>query len=356
MKDIIITSNEIWGPIWFSKQHYANELSRMGYRVFFVNSPKKWQIRNLVHSDFVLKQEQESLWSVSYQNRLPVRVFPSLMLWLNDFMNSRLLERKLKLSDEVLWWQFDPFRFVRVSLKRTVKRIYHVTDEFKMHQTDLPIARRSDLIVGTSRPHYEYYLSYFPRKTIHIPHGVSAKQLALSEYEKDGSKILLVGTMNEDYDLALLSSLANENPERILEIIGPLNFESEEQKFKFKELRQMSNVNYVGPIPQGDLITYIKEAKVCISVYQFGLSRVLSSLKILNYLAAGKPVVTSVAQGFEELEGKGVFFAANQKDFISKVDQILEGSLKVNFEALDSFLTTRSYQRLIKTILANEQL
>lgn len=353
MKDIIITSNEVWGPIWFSKQHYANELARMGFRVFFVNSPAKWKLGNLLSSSFAVNKEKENLWSVSYQNRLPIRFLPSFMLWLNDRINTRLLNRKLSLGEEVLWWQFDPFRFVYLPSFKSNKRIYHVTDDFFEHKTDHLHAQKADLLVVTSYPHYERYLKDFSEKTIHIPHGISKDQIRCTDAQTSKPKVLLVGTMNEDYDLDLLEELVRVYPKVDLEIIGPLNFESKKQILKFNELKDFASVNYIGPVPHSELIHYIKTATVCISVYRYDMKRVLSSLKILDYLAACKPVVTTILQGFEDFEGKGVFHAKNREEFVQKVGDILEGKFQVDLSELEEFLSRRGYEKLIKTILEN---
>ena len=43
---IFIISNEHWGPVWYSKHHYANELSASNI-VYFINPPSKWKFTNL---------------------------------------------------------------------------------------------------------------------------------------------------------------------------------------------------------------------------------------------------------------------------------------------------------------------
>ena len=57
---IFLTSNEPWGDVWFSKQHYANELAKMGHQVYFLNAPTGWSPKNLFRIN--LRVEKTDPW------------------------------------------------------------------------------------------------------------------------------------------------------------------------------------------------------------------------------------------------------------------------------------------------------
>ena len=46
-KKAIVVSPQSWGKMFISKHHYAVELSKLGYEVFFVNPPKENKLGGL---------------------------------------------------------------------------------------------------------------------------------------------------------------------------------------------------------------------------------------------------------------------------------------------------------------------
>ena len=47
IKKAIVVSPQSWGKMFISKHHYAVELSKLGYEVFFVNPPKENKLGGL---------------------------------------------------------------------------------------------------------------------------------------------------------------------------------------------------------------------------------------------------------------------------------------------------------------------
>ena len=86
-RTILIVSNEPWGDVWFSKQHYAYELSKMGHQVFFINPTSRWSIKNLFSFSVKLNQTNENITLVNYQNNFPQTIFNKFFTKLNDLIN-----------------------------------------------------------------------------------------------------------------------------------------------------------------------------------------------------------------------------------------------------------------------------
>ncbi len=350
MKTIIITSNEDWSEIWYSKQHYANELSKLGYEVYFLNAPKKWSPFNIFKLGLRRLKVKDNFEVLSYWNQFPLKLFPRLFLRLNDTLNCWKLRSLTKKNNDIIWWHFDPFRFVYLPYFNGIKRIYHVTDDFFEHETDQLLAKEADLVVATSYPHYENYLKKFPSKTIHIPHGIADEQIGEAIPATD-DQILLVGTMNDDYDYDLLELITEMLPNATLKIVGPESLKDKQNQAKFQNLISRSNVDYIGAVHSNELVSHIRQANVCISAYKFNMTRVLSSLKILNYLGQQKPVVTTINYGFESLQNKGVFLATDPSDFIQIIEAILQRKSLLDTDAVKEYLNNRKYPVLINKIL-----
>ncbi|GIV43052.1 MAG: hypothetical protein KatS3mg035_0175 [Bacteroidia bacterium] len=77
-QNIVIISNEPWGDIWYSKQNYAYELSKLGNKVYFIDPPQPYELKNLFSNHFTLKKYSENLSIIQYRNRLPAGKFNKL--------------------------------------------------------------------------------------------------------------------------------------------------------------------------------------------------------------------------------------------------------------------------------------
>ena len=81
---IVVTSNEPWGEVWFSKQHIAYALAQLGHEVYFLNAPQGWSPKHWWAPRWEVRPVEERLWVVDYDNPYPLRGHKRLMLWLND--------------------------------------------------------------------------------------------------------------------------------------------------------------------------------------------------------------------------------------------------------------------------------
>ncbi|NJM25691.1 MAG: glycosyltransferase family 1 protein [Bacteroidia bacterium] len=110
-----------------------------------------------------------------------------------------------------------------------------------------------------------------------------------------GTKIILyMGNICHRLDYALLVSVAKGHPDKVLVMIGPLAF----QRYKEFGLDKLPNVIFTGSKQLTELPAYLQHAHVCLIPFlRNQLTRSIYPLKINEYLASGKPVVTT---GFSE--------------------------------------------------------
>jgi len=352
-----IVSNEPWGTLWYSKHYYANELCRYAEKVIFINPPKTWKIGFFFCQPFNCNRINEKMIIVDYGNRLPVGLWPKVFRRINDWMVTRRIEKKFhhRKQEQLILWQFDPFRFVYVPKSLEWKRIYHVVDPYMPIATDPLISKRADLIVVTSPKYVEYY-TRFNSNVIHIPHGVQDNPTKDHHSSNDNvisSDLLLVGTVNEDVDLQLLKVIAKEVDGKLL-IIGPLKLESERKKEIFRKLVAKENVDWIGPVNAIDLPNYISRTKCCLVAYEFDLKKAIGSrspLKILHYLSVFKPVVTSVDPEIPELLDCAVYWEKSKNDFFYRCKEILAGNVILDKTRVKQYLEKVRYPVLIERIL-----
>lgn len=356
---VFMTSNEPWSEVWFSKQHYANELARLGYEVYFLNAPRYWSPRHWFSGRLDLRRVQPGLSVVEYDNPYPLRLMPARMLAMNDAANSRKLLPLAK-RPYTLWWKFDPFRFVQAPAfdRRTTRHIYHVTDPFEHIFSDALLARQADLVVTVLERDLERYAGYARNAPLYVPHGISGAEFELeaallAEYEDYKDSILMVGTLNEDYSIALLEAVALAFPERQLVLVGPDRLKTDASRAALAGLCSLPNVRFLGAQPATRLKYYIQASAVCIVPYRFGIEHQKGTpLKVLNYLAQNKPSVTSISTGLQAYLGKGVWYAGDQAAFLDELHAALQGERRVHSPEVRAELDRLLYPNLIQTILS----
>ena len=358
-KTIILTSNEPWGDIWYSKQHYANELAQIGHQVYFINSPLQWKIGNLLEWKIELRKIHDNLFVVDYKNIFPLKVFPRFFLYLNDLINTYRLKSVLKIKPhETIFWQFDFQRFIKLFFLRDVRRIYHVVDPYMHSDLDGKIAGEADLIVCTSKKYVPYYEDLGCKRVISVSHGVSNDEFLLDSEEvarirkEFGKFAIFIGTLNDDVSFEILTRIAEKGIS--LHILGKTLLSSEEKLEEWEKLKNHPNIHHHGVVSAKELKNYIAVAQVGLVAYHFDLKKIIGSrspLKILNYIAQKIPVVTSIDSEITDLEGGAIYRASDTDEFIEHVDRAMRDDLKVEKESIDKYLESVSYKNLIDRII-----
>ena len=354
---VFVISNEPWGDVWFSKQHYAYELSKLGHQVYFINPVSRWYPQNIFSYKIETTTIKQGLTVINYKNNLPVRFFPKLFLKLNDKLNTYKLKRLYKNKESVVWWQFDCFRFAWLNKTvRNHKRIYHVVDPYMHTILNKKIALNANLIVCTSTKYLEYYKTHFrSKKVIHIPHGISDDEFTIDELNvnqiknKYGNFMLLVSTISRTINFDLLEKIL-ENSTIPLLFIGKIKELPKNQFLQWRRIKEHKNTFLVGIINAKELKNWISASKICIVTYKYELPH-QSSLKIIHYLAGRRPIVSSLTGEFIGLNNEGIFHAKNDDEFLELLSRGVKDELHINQNKINVILKNRRYETLIINIL-----
>jgi len=129
------------------------------------------------------------------------------------------------------------------------------------------------------------------------------------------------GVIDERMDLALIAALADARPDWDVEIVGPV------VKIDPADLPQASNLAYPGQAKYEDLPGWMARWDVALMPFAINEStRFISPTKTPEYLAAGRPVVSTpirdVVRHYGELDA--VFVADGSAEFIAACDRALE--------------------------------
>jgi glycosyltransferase involved in cell wall biosynthesis len=355
---IFIVSNEPWGKQWFIKHHYANELAKLGFDVHFLNPVGKWSFSNLFDKTVITRKISENLDLVEISNPFPLRIAPFAALKHNDKLNARKLS-ELSKGKKIILWQFDAFRFAH-NFFHDARKIYHVADHYRDLPFDAVNAENADLIVCTSETFVDYYKG-FGKPTIYIPHAISAEEYDVDKYKIEtlrknfGKFFLHAGTINDRIELGIFKAVCERLTEHKMVLIGPQKLYKKENRQLFDECLKLPNFVFQGPVEAADVKNYTAAAEICLLAYDFEevqtLGPITSSLKVLNYLAQYKPIVSSSEIEYGDLLEKAIFCAANLDQYLEKLNSAVEGNLLVDSETVREFLDRHTYVKFIGDII-----
>jgi teichuronic acid biosynthesis glycosyltransferase TuaH len=160
-----------------------------------------------------------------------------------------------------------------------------------------------------------------------VPNGVDDQLFASSNLAPDPDDLVLprpvvgfIGHLSDRIDLKLLAAVADRGHSLLL--VGPrqITFEAG----RVEALLSRPNVQWVGPKDFHDLPSYMKVIDVGLVPYQHTeFNHASFPLKTLEYLAAGKPVVSTRLPSVEWLGSDLVTFADSANDFANAVAAVL---------------------------------
>ncbi|NLP31080.1 MAG: glycosyltransferase family 1 protein [Clostridiales bacterium] len=183
------------------------------------------------------------------------------------------------------------------------------------------LAKKANFVFCTAQGLYDTLIEY--NKNIElIPNGVAYEIFSKvsQEKKKDDKPVFgFIGMLQECIDYDCIEKLAEAYPKGEIIMIGRTL-----PGVDISALKKYSNIKFLGLIPQVELPKYISKFDVCLNVFRQGrLSKDVSPLKLYEYLATGKPIVSTKeplqVTDFSDV----VYIAENADDFVVKCEEAL---------------------------------
>ena len=262
------------------------------------------------------KISRDSRWNVGDK---PVYVlsglgFPSHLPKDVDLLKKVMLEHGFGPEQTVLW-SYNAFVPEFFTIPAALK-IFDAVDNWSLHasykreaarlqQNYARIGQSADLIFTVS----DGLKNLFPaRKSVWVPNGVDlANFSAQTHIPEDMSRLKrpvigYVGTVQERLDFTLLQHVCRSHADKSFVFIGPVwgGVQSEVNEL----VSACPNVHFLGRRRYEDVPAYLSAMDAAIIPHR--LDAFISStnpMKMYDYLAAGKPVVTTSGAGTEQFSG-----------------------------------------------------
>ncbi len=181
------------------------------------------------------------------------------------------------------------------------------------------------VICTARRLYYEIYNIRGENKLSLITNGVDVRHFRSTtdigkKLVKSNKKIIgYFGAIASWFDFELIQKLAKERPDYEIILIGSVYGKGIDIKF----VKQLENVLFLGAIDYNILPQYAKEFDVSIIPFKINdITNSTSPIKLFEYMALGKPIVTTAMP--ECRMYKSVMVAETHEDFINRIDEALK--------------------------------
>jgi glycosyltransferase involved in cell wall biosynthesis len=213
---------------------------------------------------------------------------------------------------------------IRVAMARRDPRAGYQTDSDErqalddIYQAEIPGA---DLVWAGTRELVNEFSKLNPRTVLHpvgADQGLATGKPALELADLPRPLIIYAGSMRAYLNVGLIRGTAERLTDASFVFVGPA------ADFLAPLVAGARNIHVIGPRPYKLLPDYLAAADVAIAPHQVApATRAVVPEKLLGYLAAGLPVVTTAVAGAEELR-RLVWIARDPSEFA----RAIQGALK----------------------------
>ena len=239
------------------------------------------------------------------------------------------------------------------------KVIYYCVDDFtqwpglenaKVREMEQDLIRKSDLLFATSDKLYEK-LSRSGKPTHLLTHGVDVdffRQPATEEHRLlsriPKPMVGYFGLFDERSDSGLLAELAQRMPDVSFVITGRMESDALYR-------RRLANIYFTGSVPYAELPQIVKGWDALILPYVVNdLTDSISPLKLKEYLATGKPVVSTPIAEVLKLE-RCVHIAETAAEWEKSLRACLDRPNSARQWPIEDFISNETWDKKVEAIL-----
>jgi UDP-galactopyranose mutase len=334
-----------WDFVYQRPQHLLSRCARKR-RVFFVEEPIFGNCSMRVE----VREREPGVHVVVPHLPEGLRSEIAINAVMKDLTRQLFIDHGIK---EYVFWYYTPMALRFTDHFNPVAAVYDCMDElsaFKGSHSELPalekqLFRRVDLVFTGGQSLYEVKRDQHPAvyafpSSIDASHFGKARTIVRDPEDQahiPHPRLGFFGVIDERFDIELLDELAAKRPDWNFVIIGPV------VKIPPETLPKHSNIHYLGGKKYSELPDYLAGWGIALLLFARNEStRFISPTKTPEYLAAGKPVIstsirdvvrpygemklveiTDTADGFIAAAEK-ILSRSNDSEWLQKVDAFLE--------------------------------
>jgi UDP-galactopyranose mutase len=349
--DIVCLSHLRWNFVYQRPQHLLTRCAQ-GKRVFFIEEP-------------IFSEEPLKRLEINEDSNGVVVVVPQLPQGLSEeainadlkvLIDGLFAEHNI---NKYICWYYTPMAIAFSRHLQPQAVVYDCMDELSAFQGASPtlknyeaeLFRRADLVFTGGQSLYESKVNQHPNvyafpSSVDIDHFGQARNIQEPEDQAHipHPRLGFFGVIDERMDVELLAGIAEARPDWHLVIIGPV------VKIDPATLPQHKNIHYLGGRNYKQLPAYLAGWDLAMLPFARNEStRFISPTKTPEYLAAGRPVVsTSIRDVVRPYgESKLVRIADTVSEFVAAAEQAMQEDTPDSewLSRVDVFLEKISWDR-----------
>jgi glycosyltransferase involved in cell wall biosynthesis len=346
-REIICLSTQDWRGLWTRKQRFMHMFAGSGNRVLYIETPV-----HLLGLD-VLPRDLSRFWRFlkgprPIEPNLHAATLPILLPFFqmghsinaaNHVIVVAMLRRWMRSLDfrKPLLWLYTPFSEAVVRGLDHSASVYECVDEFRAARGFVRanvIGAMEDSLLRQVDVTFVTQENLLPRRaalcknTFCVPNGADVESFRRAMQNGSRPSVLIenlprprlafVGHLQYWIDLELIRYLAERRPAWSIVLIGPVA-----PFVRADALRKLRNVHFLGRQPQSEIPFLLKGVDLCLNPYITGeLADHCSPLKLYEYMAAGKPIVSTEMPEAHKFPND-IVIGQSYEDFLKKCDAIL---------------------------------
>jgi UDP-galactopyranose mutase len=349
--DLVCLSHLRWDFVYQRPQHLLSRFARER-RVFFVEEP--------IFSDEpsrldISPREDKLLVVVPHLNRAETEEKTA-----ENLIRAQLDEMFAghSIKDFILWY-YTPMAVSFTDHLKPQAIVYDCMDELSLFKGAPPqllkneakLFEKADVVFTGGQSLYEAKRNQNPNvwafpSSIDTAHFNKARKIGEDAMEDQKAiprpRLGYAGVIDERIDIELIREIAEKRPEWQIVMIGPV------VKISDADLPRPGNIHYLGMKDYKDLPSYIAGWDVALMPFALNDStRFISPTKTPEYLAAGKPVVSTAIRDVVRPYGEQnlVAIAKNADEFIAAAESAMDENRTEKLAAVDKFLLQTSWDK-----------
>ena len=354
-KDIIFFPMIDWNYRWQRPHHIARQFANNEHRVFYL-TPTLRKLDSFFEIDILEENIYEiELSSPKYFDIYKDKIDDQLLKSLGGSFTRLQNELKLDAVSIVAFPTWTPLAFLLKKLfgfkvvfdhVDAIPEFPNINKERKKEEDVL--LQNSDLVITSASKLFQK-AQKTNKDTILVPNAgdfALFSKPVLDELLKDFQKPIIgyFGAIAEWFDTDLIEFVAKSRPNLTFVFIG------DTYGSNLKKIRNLKNVYFLGERPYIELPKYLHCFDVCLIPFKLTpLIRSSHPIKIYEYLAAGKPVVTTKIPDLLPMNDL-CYIAKDRTDFLEKLDESLKENDKKLIEKRIEFASKNTWQDRFQVI------
>lgn len=218
---------------------------------------------------------------------------------------------------------------------------YQIDDEYSFNpEADVPLSKEEEDVIRGVDAVFIHSQTMMRKKgqlnprTYYVPNGVDFDRYADAVSARSPEpqdlqciphpRIGYLGHIKRHINLELLVRISEARPDWAIVLVGPVREDHAQIRPAMEKLRGQSNVHFLGGKAASDLPFYAIGFDVAIMPYHVTpYTRYIYPMKMHEYLAAGKPVVSTDLENIREFAGV-ISFADSSEDWIEAIARELQ--------------------------------